>query len=124
MSELTFKSNNLYDENLQDIPCDIEHGLIKITSGIVVFPNPITPNNDGYNDVVHFVIPETGSGGIVCRIFNISGNKVREINQQSGIDLYWNGFNESGEPVIPGVYIYQISENGIQLASGSISVIR
>lgn len=123
-SELTIKSTVLYDESLNEIPCDIEHGVIKITSGIVVFPNPITPNNDGYNDVVRFVIPETSTGNVICRIFNLSGIKINEITQQSNSDFQWNGSDDSGKTVIPGVYIFQITENGKQLASGSITVIR
>jgi hypothetical protein len=90
-----------------------------------VDPNPFTPNGDGKNDVtvVDFAVaniekPKT----LRIHIFDLSGRRVRVINESStGINPYygnprsggsgilWDGRNDDGTIVPPGVYLLQVS---------------
>ena len=83
-----------------------------------VFPNPFTPNNDGYNDYVEFRFPETLQGNGRILIFNISGKKIREL-QDSYI---WYGNDDSEQPQKPGAYIYIVKSSGKVIAKGVINL--
>lgn len=88
-------------------------------------PNPFTPNGDGKNDatVVDFSIAnvEVPKGLSVC-IFDLAGRKVKTIASLStatqpffgdprhgGKGFLWDGKNDSGKLVLPGLYILQVS---------------
>ena len=89
-----------------------------------VFPNPFTPNKDGYNDYVEFILSETTQQKPVIRIFNLRGKKVRELNAYAGNACRWDGKDEFGKNMEPGVYIYFINLEDKQDANGTITLIR
>jgi len=98
-----------------------------------VSPNPITPNGDGINDaaeVVYTLLHLTDFAPVSVRIYNLSGTIVRTV--YSGQDLSgeyvrdWDGRDDAGTLVPPGLYIYQISvesDEQEENASGTISVV-
>jgi len=122
-TELTVITANLYDVNGELIDITIEHGLLKV-SEIVVYPNPITPNDDGFNDVANFVVPDSISGNVTVKLYSISGGKVAEISGVDNSVLQWNGESESGEALRPGPYIYILQSEGNTLSQGTITIMR
>jgi len=120
-TEITILSFELYDESGGVIQSDVTHGVIKV-SEIVVYPNPITPNDDGFNDVANFVVPDSIRGNVTVKLYSLSGSKIAEI---SGIDnpaLQWNGLNMDGQKLRPGPYIYLLQSDGSTLSKGTITI--
>ena len=79
------------------------------------YPNPFNPNTIG--NVTFTDIPERSSLILV----SISGDVVRKWNNIMSGELNWNGSNESGSLVAPGVYVWYIS--GTE-SKGKIVVVR
>ena len=82
----------------------------------LVFPNVITPNEDGKNDTFRAI---TNSSEQTCpwfvesvtfRVFNRWGVEVYDSQSQSNLErtnfVNWNGRTNSGESVSSGVYYY------------------
>lgn len=69
-----------------------------------------SPNADGFEDSlgVFFSLPEPG-GRLTLKVFDLSGRCVRvilsgrKVEQAQGF-VFWNGLNDSGEPVAGGIY--------------------
>ena len=105
---------------------------------IAVFPNPFTPNGDGVNDEAHFQFQlheVSAARDLQLSIYDISGRMVRQLDRQSAIrglfgerpgDPVWDGLDEGGRKVAPGIYLYQISveaDTGKEAEMGTISVV-
>ena len=78
-------------------------------------PNPFTPNGDGINDELSlsFKVREVAvRRAMQVQIFDLRGRLVHTSTDQmirSGEHVSkWDGRNERGEQVAPGIYIYQI----------------
>ena len=75
-----------------------------------VQPNPISPDGDGFNDVlqIRLQVPE-GQEGFRARLFDLEGRLRREIaGDQLGPGerhFLWDGTDDSGELVELGVYL-------------------
>lgn len=106
-----------------------------------VDPNPFTPNGDGRNDatIIDFSIANLEVPKPVrIKVFDLSGRKIRTIAEISsavnpffgdprtgGKGFLWDGRNDDGTLVRPGVYIVQVqldSDNGGHVVSKSIVV--
>jgi gliding motility-associated-like protein len=114
---------NLFDEDTNPIPVETEDGVIKV-SEFSVFPNPFTPNDDGFNDRVNFIIPDSVASEVVIKIFGIKGNRIKEISRSTDTILQWDGFDENNHLMQPGVYLYVISRNGDLVHKGTITLMR
>jgi hypothetical protein len=82
-------------------------------------PNPFTPNGDGVNDETHisfFVANLIVNRPLRIMIYDITGRVVRTLlDVQSAAASYvernairWDGRDDAGRTVPPGLYIYQI----------------
>jgi len=120
-TEITIVQCNLYAEDGATVSAETEHGVFKV-SEIVVFPNPFTPNSDGFNDVATFVFPDSISGNITVKLYNISGNKVTEISGTGNSTIEWNGLNDNGQKLRPGPYIYLLQSESKTLSKGTITI--
>ncbi len=98
-----------------------QSSLVKVR----IDPNPFTPNGDGKNDlaiidfaVSNIEVPRT----LRIHIFDLSGRKIRTvIERMTGISPYygdprfggsgiaWDGKDDNGKVVPPGVYLVQVS---------------
>jgi len=114
---------NLFDEDTESIPVETEDGVIKV-SEFSVFPNPFTPNDDGFNDHVNFIIPDSVASEVAIKIFGVKGNRVREISKSSDPILQWDGFDENNHLMQPGVYLYVILRNAKLMHKGTITLMR
>jgi len=123
-SEITWIKCELFDGDTHPIPCATQPGVVRV-SDVVVFPDPITPGvKDGFNDTANFVVPDSISGEVLVKIFSVSGNKVREISKGSGTNLEWDGTDDNGNALRPGVYLYLILANGQSFSKGTITIMR
>lgn len=107
-------------------------------------PNPFTPNGDGINDVTKFEfflgniaepIDLLGSQQrqIQINIFDLTGRLVRELYSAnsrafayiSDNAIAWDGRDDNGKIVRPGLYVFQIkvdSDNGGEFVSKTVVV--
>ncbi|MBK8575544.1 MAG: gliding motility-associated C-terminal domain-containing protein [Elusimicrobia bacterium] len=82
-----------------------------------VFPQIFSPNGDGINDLIYFVIQNPKQSSVSGRIIDMGGAEVGVLRPAgSGAPtedtLTWDGRDSSGQSVPPGVYIYQIKGEG------------
>lgn len=76
-----------------------------------VYPETITPNGDGYNDEVHFVLDNPGDLALAGSIYDVRSAKVGSllISSQLQDTLIWDGKDSGGNAVPQGIYIYVIT---------------
>lgn len=82
------------------------------TTGFSVSLNPvaISPNGDGYNDEMIISLEPDKPGYLInVFVFDISGREVRRISNNETLGssgyLTFNGFNNCGKAISPGIYI-------------------
>ncbi len=109
--------------------------------GIRVSPNPFTPNGDGKNDatIIDFAVTKIDKPKpLRIKVFDLTGRKVRTIvDMQSGVNPFfgdprsggkaflWDGTDDDGKLVRPGVYILQVTldvDNGGQFITKTITI--
>ena len=105
----------------------------RLLADIEVKPRVATPNGDGVNERVHFslkLLQVTAGVPLRLEIFDLSGRQRRLIHgedQHSGVlHFSWDGRDDSGELVPPGLYVYRISveaEKGEDQQAGTIAVV-
>ena len=87
----------------------------KVVDSVDVFPNPFTPNNDGINDrtEIQFTLYKLHQARpITVSIFRLDGRRVRDITVDAAggqLTMKWDGRDNSGELVVPGLYVITIS---------------
>jgi len=79
-------------------------------------PNPFTPNGDGLNDELSltFKVREVVTQRALCvEIYDLSGRRIRTLIARTATtgahEFTWDGRDDSGRKVSPGVYLYRIS---------------
>jgi hypothetical protein len=88
---------------------------VPATSDNVVFSSSkISPDNDGYEDLLTITMNLTGNGNVVTvTVFDEAGNYVRKIaaNLFSGVNasIIWDGTADDGSLVRTGIYIILIN---------------
>ena len=106
--------------NVQKLVIEILEG---IPAKLVVRPNPFTPNGDGYNDEVIFQFAGMGLISPAVKIFDRRGIEVKEISGSTGW-LSWDGQNESGREMEPGVYLFILIDGENKLKGGTVVLAR
>ena len=94
---------------------------IPITESIVVYPNPFNANKGiGY-------VTFNGLTNIITtvRIYNLTGELIYETDEEvyNG-KAFWGCKNNSGKDVASGIYIYLITNNQNQKATGKIGIVK
>ncbi len=93
-----------------------------------VYPRLFTPNGDGLNDRVYFILENPNNVPVSGEIFDKDGRHVRTLppaDSHSGIGttLIWDGKDDRGNVVPGGAYIYRISGEGKSF-TGTVGVAR
>ena len=93
--------------------------LPKNLIGIVVHPNPFSPNTMGSKEISF----EKLTVNAIIDIFTLNGELVKSgIEGRSGYAI-WDGRNDGGSEVVSGLYIYLIRSD-IDKTVGKILIIR
>ena len=105
----------------------------RLLDDLTVQPKIATPNGDGINEHIHFsfkLLQVTQQVPLRLAVFDLSGRSLRVIHdgQQPSGDLRfsWDGRDESGAQVPPGLYVYRLSvesEKGGDQRAGTIAVV-
>lgn len=116
-----------------------------VLSDVKAVPKVFTPNNDNKNDftVIEFTLTKIAAD-IKIKIYNTSGslvatifddklqesewfvkNKLGNVATARNMPGYWEGKDEDGDLVPPGVYLYQVvadTDDGEKVESGTVVV--
>ncbi len=123
-----------YDEATDTIPSVCSNGLFTVvqdsrvdpsdTLRFSVSPNPFTPNNDTFNDRAVFKFSNEIAAQTEVLIFNMAGRRVKSLSAASGKVIEWDGRDDEGRELKPGVYLYLIKQNGNTVKNGTVTLMR
>ncbi len=94
------------------------------------YPNPFSPNLDGYNDISVFDWPYMFTEGAKIQIFDkrkqlVFEKEIDAVDQLADYDVRsWDGRDKNGEKMNQGVYIYIITKDGEVVCEGTFVLIR
>jgi hypothetical protein len=89
-----------------------------------VHPQPFTPNNDTYNDLLYFDFGDETYLAASVKIFTLDGRLVVSLSEQIGNVIRWDGEDRSGSACAPGSYLYVLEDGGRKVSSGIIYLAR
>jgi hypothetical protein len=105
------------------------HSTIAIGSASLIpndkiefFPNPFSPNGDGFADKTDLFLKLDKASDVKVTIFDLNGTIVRSLfrgTSNGNLTIEWDGKNNLGEIAKIGLYIYQVEIAG-KVTSGSI----
>lgn len=99
--------------------------LTVLEGQMVVSPNPFTPNDDGFNDQVRFDFSQLANiTSPRIQIFSFNGRLVRTLNEEdfNGSIIPWNGRDNNGDALLPGVYLYVVQNNNQMIVRGAVTL--
>ena len=105
----------------------------RLLDDLTVQPKIATPNGDGVNEQIRFsfkLLQVTQQVPLRLAVFDLSGRSLRVIHDgqqpSGGLRFSWDGRDESGAQVPPGLYVYRLSvesEKGGDQRAGTIAVV-
>lgn len=85
----------------------LDSSLVDSTFSDLAIPNVFTPNDDQINDYF-----EVETDGITVYEFDVFTRTGTRVFQSSSPRIFWDGRNNSGQPLKEGVYYYVIEATG------------
>lgn len=134
-STITVRTDRLGSYAGFTTPVEIDNE--RYVTGLLVTPNPFTPNGDGHYDEVDisYVLPEATNWAVV-EVYDIRGEKVRVLQKftpdevtNRTLSLTWDGRDEGGRLVPMGLYVVRVevqsrSEGRVERATRAVAVVR
>ena len=108
---------------------DLDRSLL---ASVEISQRHLTPNGDGVNDAVEIsyrLLQVIQSIQVSVEIFDLSGQRIwhRSAEQANGqYTISWQGFDDSGQVVPPGLYVYQLvadADQGSNVYMGTLAVV-
>ncbi len=109
------ETDQLTDRNSLAVTADISQQSDNLVSNFKIEPNPFTPNGDGINDemTVTFDVQRLLTPRPVrLEVFDLNGRRLHLIERalsSGGYSQRWDGRDDGGYIVPPGLYILRIS---------------
>lgn len=104
-----------------------------VIRSLEISPNPITPNGDGVHEVASIrydLLKLDREMPLEVRVYDLSGYDVRTLRSEraeSGVySVTWDGEDEEGNLVPPGVYIVRVqidTDSGVESRAKTVSVV-
>lgn len=110
------------DNNSQELVVEILPA--EAVPDFAVRPNPFTPNHDGYNDAVTFSYAGLALAQPGLRVFDTEGRTVLLADRLPPNEFIWDGRDDHGRPLPPGVYLYSLQNHGRNVKNGYIVLAR
>ena len=94
---------------------------------VAIAPNPFTPNGDGVNEVAEIAFSlfrVQAERSLVVRVYTLAGRRVRELEALATggrQQFVWDGRDEDGRVVAPGLYLCKIEVDADATAFGGQS---
>lgn len=89
-----------------------ENRIISPATEIRIYPNP-------FKDHISFDLAALKGREAAIAVYNLRGQKVRSLHEgkirENGSILHWNGKDENGAGVAPGIYLLRVSSGGKSL---------
>ena len=83
------------------------------------YPNP-------FSGETHLMFEVSSPGSIAISIYDLTGKKVRTFNDRyytpGQYAISWNGLDNAGRAVSPGVYLYVLETNGLRKSGTMVSM--
>jgi outer membrane protein assembly factor BamB len=100
--------------------------FVKGQPKVTVSPNPFTPNGDGINEQTIFDFSTYDINHPTLKVFNLSGRLIRNLEFRGGSrrEFVWDGLDDDGQLIPPGLFIYIIEEDGHKIESGHVVMVR
>ena len=108
---------------------DLDRSLL---ASVEISQRHLTPNGDGVNDAVEIsyrLLQVIQSIQVSVEIFDLSGQRIwhRSAEQANGqYTISWQGFDDAGQVVPPGLYVYQLvadADQGSNVYVGTLAVV-
>ena len=90
----------------------------------IVFPNPFYPNKGDIVRIENINSITMPTGNTYCRIFDLEGNLVIDMDKDIYEQFSWDGLNKAGEKCSSGIYFYVVSASEGQTSKGKIVLVR
>jgi hypothetical protein len=109
------QTDQLEDGNSLAVIADISSQSRELVTKLELGPNPFTPNGDLVNDQlgISFDVQRlTAARPIVVEVFDLGGRRLRRMEQNAvsgGYSQSWDGRDEEGGLVAPGLYLVRVS---------------
>jgi hypothetical protein len=123
------QTDQLEDGNSLAVIADISSQSKELVTKLAVGPNPFTPNGDQINDqlVISFDVQRlTAVRPIVVEVFDLGGRLLRHTEQNAvsgGYSQSWDGRDEKGNLVAPGLYLVRVSVDADAANSAQVRLV-
>ena len=123
------ETDQLEDRNSLSVIADISTQSEDLVTNLSVAPNPFTPNGDGINDEVlvgYDVQRLLTPRAVHLEFYDLGGRRVKGIDRElssGGYTQIWDGRDEAGNLVPPGVYLLRLSTEADEAAAGKVRLI-
>lgn len=107
-----------------EIGIDPEYNFQEKLNKVIAFPNPFYPENGEVIRIENTDSYTMPHGNAFCRIFDLNGELIVELEKNIYEQFSWDGTNKTGKKCGSGLYYYLISATNDQTARGKILLIR
>jgi Abnormal spindle-like microcephaly-assoc'd, ASPM-SPD-2-Hydin/Secretion system C-terminal sorting domain len=107
-SDIFEKSGSLFAKVKSRIPLDIKTPDVSLKFNL--YPNP-------FKEEISIEVYNLKSTELIVDIYNLFGQKVKSLYKglnKGSLNLKWNGTDEKGNLVAPGIYICRVNEQSIE----------
>jgi flagellar hook assembly protein FlgD len=123
MSSTKISGNEFYEKNGSLLVEANANNLVGIqitdlSAEFKCYPNP-------FSQEISIEIQNTNQEKITVEVYNMAGQRIKNLyrgNNNGKLVLKWNGTNDSGQKVAPGVYLCKVNDLTKQLIYESIKV--